>query len=61
LPLEEEVNEEEYRAADNGGSVLEKMFAATAFAEHQEFDTVREILAPDKDRNPPPKYPSTEE
>jgi anti-anti-sigma regulatory factor len=59
LPLEEEVIEEEYRAVNNGGSVLEKMFAATAFAEHQEFETVREILAPNKDRQPTSKDPST--
>ncbi len=61
LPLEEEVEEEEYRVADNGGSMLEKMFAATAFAEHREFDTVQEILAPEKSRISPPKDPSTAE
>lgn len=48
LPLEEE----EDRAADNAGSALEKIFAATAFAEHHEFETAREILGPGKDRQP---------
>jgi anti-anti-sigma regulatory factor len=48
LPLEEE----EYRAADSTGSALEKIFAATAFAEHHEFETVREILEPAGNRKP---------
>ncbi len=40
-------------------SVLEKMFAATAFADHQEFDTVRELLAPRKAPHLKPVDPST--
>ncbi len=60
LPLEEEieVETEAYGAADNEGSALEKMFAATAFAEHHEFETARALLAPRKHRQPKPKDPS---
>lgn len=40
LPLAEELPEETV----GEGSILEKLFAAAAFAEHSEFDTVQELL-----------------
>jgi anti-anti-sigma factor len=61
LPIEEEAEKDEDRAADNGGSALEKMFAATAFAEHAEFETARELLKPKHLRHPRSEEQSAEE
>ncbi len=61
LPIEEEAEKDEDRAADNGGSALEKMFAATAFAEHHEFETAMELLGPKNLRHPKSKEQSAVE